>query len=184
MDRIIFKPSTDFLLDYLQSVMAQNQGKSFLQLPVYSHKTFFPWQFLKSVRASSIVLLLWASYEKEHVISLANISSEQIVCTSGLAMALLSLMLPSLSFKRLLSFPHALDAVYSPKASSRFENKVGFTVFLFFFPIFLLFFRMCFFPSYWNRQNQKHATALSKTWSTKGTTQLHREPSLKLHFTS
>lgn len=145
MDRIIFKPSTDFLLDYLQSVMAQNQGKSFLQLPVYSHKTFFPWQFLKSVRASSIVLLLWASYEKEHVISLANISSEQIVCTSGLAMALLSLMLPSLSFKRLLSFPHALDAVYSPKASSRFENKVGFTVFLFFFQFFCCFLECVFF---------------------------------------
>lgn len=73
------------------------------------------------------MLLLWASYEKEHAISLANISSEQIVCTSGPSMALLSLMLASLSFKRLLSFPHALDAVYSPKASSRFENKVGFT---------------------------------------------------------
>lgn len=142
MDRIIFKPSTDFLLDYLQSVMAQNQGKSFLQLPVYSHKTFFPWQFLKSVRASSIVLLLWASCEKEHVISLANILSEQIVCTSGLAMAPLSLMLPSLSFRRLLSFPHALDAVYSPKASSRFENKVGFTV-CFIFPFF--FFLECVF---------------------------------------
>lgn len=55
--------------------------------------------------------------KKEHV-SLANTLSEQTVWTSRPSVAHLSLMLISF-FKRLLSFPHARDAIYFPKGSSR-----------------------------------------------------------------
>ena len=110
--------------------------------------------------------------QKKHVVSHANIPSEQIVCTPGLSVAHLSLTFTSFSFNSMLSFPPAPDTVYLPKAS-RTDLKIKQAL----WP------KSLHFSMYWNRQNKTCATTSSKARSSK-TKDNSTEFSLKFHFTS
>lgn len=108
--------------------------------------------------------------KKEHV-SLANTLSEQTVWTSRPSVAHLSLMLISF-FKRLLSFPHAPDAIYFPKGSSR-DMKIK--------PALQP--KPLYFFTYQNRQNKTHVTTSIKNLQLKDKRQVQRVLSrIPLHW--
>lgn len=124
------------------------------------------FEVCKSLQHSTVAM---GFMKKEHV-SHANILSEQTVWTSRPTVAHLSLMFSSLSFKRLLSFPHAPDAIYLPKGSSRYMKiKQALQP------------KPLYFFTCWNRQNKTHTTS-SKTCSSKIRGK-SRESSLEFHFT-
>lgn len=169
MNRKIFKPSTDFSPWLYNPLRLRTRGN--LQQPVYSQWLFSPhfltvFEVCKSLQHSAVSP---GFLQKEHV-SEANIPSEQIVCTSGPSAAHVSLRFTSFHLKRLLSFPHAPNAIYQKHPAQIWKSS-------------MLHSQSHYFFTYWRRQNKTCAATSSKTCSSKirGSS---RESSLKFHFTS